>query len=380
MESLRSAVPKYCFETSLPTSLIYLARDILYVIVLVCFALQIDALPHATLRFTAWAVYGLLQGFVGTGLWVLGHECSHGSFSKYSAINDLVGWALHSVLLDSYFSFKFIHARHHRYHNHITKDPSFVPPTKSEHLTGSGDTILGNLWDATQDTPVVVFLRLLARQAIGWQLYTGLNITAGRESTPYASPTNQMRLIESHYDPTSSLFLPSQRKLIVFSDFGLLLMFGLLYYAHTLLGTAKILLFYAMPYVWVHHWIVASAFLHHTHPLARKYEDKAWSYTKGALSTVDRSFGFIGRHFFHNAVDYHTVHHFFPAIPFHKAEEATKAIRPLLGSYYLHERNASFLESLVQTFLECTYVSEVSEEPWGKGVLVFAKPTTHGQS
>jgi omega-6 fatty acid desaturase (delta-12 desaturase) len=57
---------------------------------------------------------------------------------------------------------------------------------------------------------------------------------------------------------------------------------------------------------------VAITYLHHTHPEAPHYEDGAWTYQKGAMSTVDREFGFIGRHIFHGIIEYHVVHHIFP--------------------------------------------------------------------
>jgi fatty acid desaturase len=35
------------------------------------------------------------------------------------------------------------------------------------------------------------------------------------------------------------------------------------------------------------------------------------------MSTIDREFGFIGRHIFHGIVEYHVVHHLFPyVLPF----------------------------------------------------------------
>lgn len=32
------------------------------------------------------------------------------------------------------------------------------------------------------------------------------------------------------------------------------------------------------------------------------------------MSTVDREFGFIGRHIFHGIIEYHVVHHLFPYV------------------------------------------------------------------
>ncbi|KAL4779800.1 hypothetical protein BJX76DRAFT_361467, partial [Aspergillus varians] len=112
----------------------------------------------------------------------------------------------------------------------------------------------------------------------------------------------------------------------------------------------------------------AITYLHHTHRDVAHYTDATWTFTKGALSTVDRDFGFIGRHFFHHIIDHHVVHHLFSRIPFYHAEEATNAIIPVLGDQY-HREPAGFMRSLVQTYTSCEFVSE--SEP-GSGVLHWA--------
>ena len=59
---------------------------------------------------------------------------------------------------------------------------------------------------------------------------------------------------------------------------------------------------------------VAITYLHHTHEKAAHYDAENWTFVQGALSTIDREFGFIGRHIFHGIVEYHVVHHLFPYV------------------------------------------------------------------
>lgn len=59
---------------------------------------------------------------------------------------------------------------------------------------------------------------------------------------------------------------------------------------------------------------VAITYLHHTHPEVHHFEAESWSFVKGALATVDRDFGFVGRHLFHGIIDTHVVHHLFPLV------------------------------------------------------------------
>jgi omega-6 fatty acid desaturase (delta-12 desaturase) len=42
------------------------------------------------------------------------------------------------------------------------------------------------------------------------------------------------------------------------------------------------------------------------------FEGSAWTFAKGALSTIDRQFGVIGEQLFFNIIETHVVHHLFP--------------------------------------------------------------------
>jgi omega-6 fatty acid desaturase (delta-12 desaturase) len=58
-------------------------------------------------------------GLTWTGIWVLAHECGHGGFAAQEWINDTVGFIFHTILYVPYFSWKFSHAKHHHYTNHM---------------------------------------------------------------------------------------------------------------------------------------------------------------------------------------------------------------------------------------------------------------------
>ncbi|KAJ5832644.1 Oleate hydroxylase FAH12 [Penicillium riverlandense] len=365
---LRSKIPAHCFERSALKAFAYLFRDIVYASALVWLALKIDLLPSPTLRAGAWVLYTFLQGCVGTGMWIIGHECGHGAFSKFPLLNDVVGWAIHSALMVPYFSWKITHARHHRYHAHIDKDVVFVPPTEAE-VENQQPTLYTKFVELVEETPLYHAVTLLGHQLFGWQLYMLFNVSAGNKSLPPKGTGVQM-FRNSHVDPFGSLFKNSQAHLVAITDLGLLLVGGALYYLATQIGAWNVVLLYVVPYFWVHQWLgknisfridsleiltlftVAITYLHHTHPTVPHYDEKAWTFVKGALCTVDRRFGFIGRHFFHEIIDYHVIHHLFPRIPFYHAEEATEAIVPFLGDQYRLDQG-SYLKSLVDTFGTC---------------------------
>ena len=61
---------------------------------------EVLQLPHPSLycaaKFSLWAIYTFWAGLVGTGLWIIAHECGHQAFSESKFLNNVVGWVLHS--------------------------------------------------------------------------------------------------------------------------------------------------------------------------------------------------------------------------------------------------------------------------------------------
>lgn len=67
-------------------------------------------------------------------------------------------------------------------------------------------------------------------------------------------------------------------------------------------------------------------FLQHTHPSLPHYGEGEWDWLRGALATVDRSYGFLDV-LFHHIADTHVAHHLFSYMPHYHAQEATEAIK-----------------------------------------------------
>ncbi|KAL2123784.1 hypothetical protein VTJ04DRAFT_149 [Mycothermus thermophilus] len=364
IQTIRNAIPAHCFVPSTWKSLGYVVRDVAMASALGWAALTyIPSIAHPILRTAAWIVYGYVQGLICTGVWILAHEAGHGAFSVHRRLNDFVGWVLHSALLVPYFSWKFSHHRHHRFTGHMEKDMAFVPHTAEDRKKRRlADLYLDR--ELFEDVPVVQLVRLLAHQLAGWQAYLLFNVSAGPKSKQRDAPWYRV----SHFEPTSAVFRSSESVYIALSDLGLAIVGAVLYWATTVLDAKTVFLLYGVPYFWVHHWLVAITYLHHTHPEVPHFEAESWTFVKGALATVDRDFGFVGRHLFHGIIDTHVVHHLFPRIPFYNAEEATEAIKPLLGDLYRCEKG-SFIGSLWTTFTKCKYVEA---DPTVPGALKWA--------
>ncbi|KAL4777933.1 fatty acid desaturase-domain-containing protein, partial [Aspergillus varians] len=251
LKTIRDAIPEHCFDRSLTHSFAYVVRDLIYASILFYGALQIDLIPSQPLRILAWVAYGFAQGCVGTGIWILAHECGHGSFSPYTTINDIVGWALHSLLLVPYFSWKITHARHHRYTNNTERDTAFVPYT--DKTIAKRTRYLPAWIDVLEDTPIYSFITLIAHQLAGWQMYLCFYVTAGVKSRPVQGKGTGWfggQRSTSHFDPASSLWTENQRHLIAISDFGLLLVGAAVWYLGQQVGGLRMFLMYFVPYLW----------------------------------------------------------------------------------------------------------------------------------
>ncbi|KAK4692523.1 hypothetical protein P7C71_g4701, partial [Lecanoromycetidae sp. Uapishka_2] len=303
-QDLRNAIPAHCFKPSYFWSFFYLARDLLVSGTLMYAAYSyIPQIELPLARWVAWAAYGYVQGQQMTGIWM----------GKYASLMGI----------------------------------------DVEHIE-----------EMAEDSPLYTFARMVFQQIVGFPWYLTANITATQGSLANKNPPSKYPLGNSHFLPTSALFRPEEWHLILASDIGIgLTMLGI-WYASTIVGGQAVALLYVMPYMWVNHWIVAITYLHHTHPDIPKYEPEAWTFLKGATATVDRGLGFGGKHLMHNIADYHVIHHIFSRIPQYYAEEATKAIMPLLGDSYHEDKERSFWYCMWESFTQCQYV--VPDDPTAK--------------
>ncbi|KAK8006769.1 cell division control protein cdc31 protein [Apiospora arundinis] len=366
VNAIRKAIPTYCFQPTVARSMSYVVRDLAFAGALVYGALTfIPQLPNPWVRAAAWAAYTFAQGLVGTGLWILAHECGHGAFSLHRGVNDFVGWALHSLLGVPYFSWKFSHARHHQFTGHMHKDMAFVPATREDH-----ERKRATQWwhsDLLEDAPAFVLLKLIGHQLFAWPTYLLFNVSSGPRSLQPDKNTAWYRV--SHFDPFSAVFRPNEAFFILLSDIGLGLVGLGLYFAAQALDAQTVFLLWGIPWFWVHHWLIAITYLHHNHPDVKHYDENGWTFVKGALATVDRDFGWIDRYLFHGIIGTHVVHHLFARIPFYYAEDATEAIKPMLGDLY-HQEKGSFYGDLWTTFNHCKYVEN---DPAMPGVMKWNK-------
>ncbi|KAJ9126297.1 hypothetical protein QFC24_002029 [Naganishia onofrii] len=377
VKQLLDAIPAHCFHRSAFRSSLYIVQDVIALGILAWASFQVDSTVakfgfsklgyHAT-RAAAHTFISVAMGLFGTGLWIIAHECGHQAFSSSKNINNAVGWVLHSVLLVPYHSWRISHARHHAATGHLTRDEVFVPKTRSQaglpapveetEIEGVNLTEARQeeLREAIGDAPLYVLGNLIVQQLFGWPAYLIRN-ASGQKSYPRFT---------NHFQPSSILFRPDHKNQILWSDLGLVITLAVVSYWAVMRGFREVLVLYVIPYLWVNHWLVAITFLQHTDPLLPHYSAAKWTFARGALCTIDRTFlGPIGGLVLHGICETHVAHHISSKIPHYSAWEATDAIKNYVGPYYM-KSDESFLVSLFKNYRECRWVED-------KGDVVFFK-------
>ncbi|KAI8476515.1 MAG: fatty acid desaturase-domain-containing protein [Monoraphidium minutum] len=329
LQELRAAIPEHCWKKARGAgggggnpwrSLSFALLDLVIV----------AAMAWGAARAKSWAVWPLYWFAQGTMFWamfVVGHDCGHGSFSDSRRLNDAVGHLMHSLILVPYHGWRLSHKKHHGNHGHIDNDESWHPVTKTVH------------------------------DELGWQARLGrLSFPGSLLSFPFYLVWGSPGRAHSHYHPHSDLFSKHQRPMVITSDICLALMYSALVAAMIMVGGGAVAKLYCAlaaamvmvgggavaklywaPWVVFVVWLDTVTYLHHHGPHDETmkmpwYRGKEWSYLRGGLTCLDRDYGaFSG--ITHN-IGTHVVHHLFPQIPHYHLKEATAAIRPILGPYY----------------------------------------------
>ena len=279
-----------------------------------------------------------------TPLRVVAHECGHGAFSAAPAVNDAVGLVLHSALMVPYFSWKHSHRRHHSNTGSVAKDEVFVPPIEA-------DPAARGPWQQFLRTPLGRAGSILFALTLGWPAYLALNI-AGR---PYPSTA-----WVSHFDPASPIFSKRERASVVASDAGLVVAAAAVWGVAGVVGWGRVVALYGVPLLVTNAWLVTITLLQHTHPALPHYDDPDWAWLGGALSTVDRDYGWFLNAAFHHIADTHVAHHLFSSIPHYHAVEATAALKKVLGPDYARDERPVWL-AVWQDFRTCYAVAPAVE-------------------
>lgn len=338
LSDILKAVPSHCFKRSLVKSLGYLAVDLIQIALLAWGASHINSSENWYDPYVWWPLYIFCQGTVMTGVWVLAHECGHQSFSDSEFANNSIGTVLHSLLLVPYHSWRITHKRHHENTGSCENDEVFAPSARSD-------------WniDELRDGPIANLIGITLMLTVGWiPGYLIFGITG---------PAKYRGENVNHFSPTAVFFKDTDYYKIVGSVASFFAVLAGVIYAICTYGFTTVALYYLLPLVVVNYHLVLITYLQHTASYIPHFRGKEWSFLRGALCTVDRSFGFVYNSYLHHITDTHVCHHLFSKMPFYHAQEATEVIKQVCGKYYLKD-NTPILRSVYNSFSQCQFVED----------------------
>lgn len=294
LSDIKAAIPPECFVPNLGKSFLFFFRDLAIIALLYTIAFRLDS-------WLFFPLFWVIQGTMFWALFVIGHDCGHQSFSRDKWLNDLMGHICHIPILVPYHGWRISHRTHHKNTGHLDNDESWYPVSESDYNNMPVVQKIGRYYLFLFAYPIYLFKR---------------------------SPNKE----GSHFFPGSPLFKQSEKWDIITSTilwFGMLCFLAFFTYQW---GWTWLLKYYLGPYIVFVIWLDLVTFLHHTEIDIPWYRDEEWTFLKGALSTIDRNYGFINH--IHHDIGTHVAHHIFLNMPHYNLKQATEAIKPVLGEYF----------------------------------------------
>lgn len=266
-------------------------------------------------------VFWAYTGTAMTGLFILGHECAHQTFSAHRRVNALIGHLVLLPLLYPYHGWRITHNRHHAHTNDADLEEAWCPLSVDEYRAL---------------TPTGRFVYSLYRGWFWWlgtvwyQFRVALNpwrFAPGKERREATASAVIVALF-------AAVFLPALVRA---------------------LGWGGALVYWGIPWLVFHFWKATFTLIHHTHPDIPYEASARWTPVSGQLySTVHCTYPRWVERLCHD-INVHVPHHCSTAIPSYRLREAYAAIRARWAPY-LHESRFSF--GLMAELMERCYLRD----------------------
>lgn len=310
LTALKRSIPAEYYESDTATSLYYAIRSFVLVTILaVAYYTLRSMIDNTIIRLVISCAYWFAQGTVFWGIFTIGHDCGHRSFSRKQWINDLVGTIWHGFILVPYYPWKASHAHHHKNTGNIEVDEIFIPIKESElkHVSPQAQ----------------IFMKNSFLYGLGWIAYLiagypGINYFRYFGGTVSDGPC--------HFNPQDKMF----RQNVFLATTSVLFVVGMLIalvMASIKSSFLTVVQYYLIPQLVFCCYLLHVTFLHHASPDTRWLAPSEWTYARGQLeNTVDRDYGSVINNVSHN-IGTHVVHHLFPVIPHYKLVEANAHLK-----------------------------------------------------
>ena len=278
-------------------------------------------LGYFLLAISPWYLLPLVWIFQGTsliGLFVIGHDCGHRSFSNRLWVNDLVGHLVFLPVIYPYHAWRILHNHHHKHTNQLDLDNTWNPSRLEEY---------------NEFTPTMRWWYRRIRGKFWW----------------IGSITHWATIHFSWWN-----FEGKQRQQIRFSALLAIMTgaiaFPIIFYTLGIWGFIK---FWLLPWMVYHFWMSTFTIVHHTLPSIPFRPEGEWNEAEAQLcGTVHCKYPWWVEFLCHD-INVHIPHHLTTAIPWYNLRKAHASLEENWGQY-LHRREFSW--SLIKEFSEQCYL------------------------
>ncbi len=342
--TLRAALPSEVLVLEPGRAWLGLARAVACIAVGEALLTVVKVDWNASLLWRGPLIFGLwwliAAGMVG--LFILGHDCGHGSFSKRKWVNTVVGHLCMSGILTGFHNWRIAHDHHHA-HPQVRGDDTDWP----EEMLTHAEYARANHVE-----------RLKAKLAFG----SPVGLLAG-----FLVGMVRRTLMRWLY-PQVRLSARARRALLVSNVLTVTTSGGIAVLLCTYAGPLAALKYYGVP---LYLGMVLGAFftyLHHSAEGALVFDRAAWTPIRGqVISTFDVRFPvWFEILFFH--INRHPAHHLAPGVPWYhlpRAMDALRAEHPIVHPerrFSVGYLRRAWAAPLLSTVAEGMYVTTVAEE------------------
>lgn len=321
------SIPRPCFEKNNRRALTYLFRDLLLLVF-------IGTLILFTENSILQILLSVLMGCVLTGIFVIGHDAGHRSFSDNRKLNEFVGHLCCSLTLWPYHVWRLSHDHHHKWTHHSVNDLAWKPLTIQQY----------------EELPQwKKFAYYLSRSFVFF----------------WASMLFQGFMID---DAVKGRFFAKQDRDIVIRSIGITIAIGLTY-AFTCLyfgGLSGLLLMFIIPQLVFQFWLSFFTLFHHTNVDSKLLSPSTWEPAKAQLGhSIHVKYPDIIDWLTHD-IGWHIPHHVCVSIPHYNLRAAHQSLK---NSYpEVIKENSLTPQYMLEVISKCHLIDQTDTDPivWKK--------------
>ncbi len=310
LDDVRRAIPRELFTPNPLQSAWSLVRAAVCIALCVWLLARVPLTPGWPLLWEVpvLAAIWILHGWVLVGVFLIGHDCGHGSFSSTRWVNTVVGWLCMAPLANSFYAWRVTHDRHHAFTQLRGHDVDWAAHLVTKDEFESAAAPPSWMTRVGYSLPCGIFLW------IAWN-------TVRRGAMMHTMFTNGRLSREWGHLLRSNMLM----------GLSLVGVYGALWYVSGFWGMFK---YHGIPatIAMVTSWVIIT--IQHANEDSLWYELEAWTPLRGQLvSTFDVRFpAWLESLWCYGNI--HIPHHVAPAIPWYHLKKASLAIRERYADYY----------------------------------------------